>query len=76
MNVKYIKLSRKCRHHTNFRSGVSDGCFYCKRAVAHNKKQTQNMTLEEVLLNEIFNKDRFIIRTSKKNPDYKGKRPL
>lgn len=77
MNVKYIRLSRKCRHHTNFWSGASDGCFYCKRAVAHNKKQTQSMTPEEALLNEIFSKDRFMVRTSKKkNPNYKGKRHL
>jgi len=77
MNVKYIKLSRKCRHHTIFWSGASDGCFYCKRALTHNKTQLQNMSPEDILSLELFSKDRFIVhRDKKKNPNYKGKRPL
>ena len=75
MNVKYIKLSRKCKKHKNLWSGACDGCFYCKRAMAHNKLQV--ISPEEVLLGEIFGDGRFVMRAVKKqNPNYKGKRPL
>jgi hypothetical protein len=75
MNVKYIKLSRKCKYHTNLWSGSSSGCYYCRRALAHNK--LQKLSPEDALLNDIFGGGRFVMIVSKeKNPNYKGKRPL
>jgi len=77
MNIKYIKLSRKCKNHTNLWSGAHSGCHYCMRALAHNLK----LSPEESLLNDIFGESRFVRRIktyckTKKNPNYKGKRHL
>lgn len=75
MNVKYIRLSRKCKNHTNLWSGSYSGCYYCKRALAHNK--LQKLSPEDALLNDIFGGSRFVMSVKKqKNPNYKGKRPL
>lgn len=74
MNVKYIKLSRKCKYHDALYLGIAEKCHYCKRAEAHNRYQ--KISPEEILLGEIFGDGRFIRRVVKHSPNYKGKRPI
>lgn len=73
MNVKYIKISRKCRHHVYHDLGAAVGCFFCKRADDHNKYN--KISPEEVLISQIFQDGRVIKRIANHSSNYKGKPP-
>lgn len=73
--MKYVKYSKKCRQHTNFREGIIKNCHYCRRASAHNSNI--KISPEESLLRDIFNNtDSRFYKITTKSKKYKGHRPL